>query len=171
MSLYESLKKARKPLMYIKLINDAFEALNESPFLTENDKKDIKYKKLLKIYNTLKDVDITELIKLEKEKESKIYKQAIQKFMNYEVDSIRIKGKKDILRLSQNGKFIEASQSVKIPLDEAKEFYTKIKNNENIIGTKISNYIVNSFNGSLKVGCHEIAIDTVNLMGELILTI
>ena len=73
---------------------------------------------------------------------------------------------KDFLRLTET--HVETSQSVKVPILEAKRLLKLIELNK-IRGAKVDDkYIVNSFNEFLNVGCHSISIKEINYIKNLI---
>ena len=67
---------------------------------------------------------------------------------------------KDFIDKAKN--IIETSQGVKIPIQEGKRLL-KLIDLKKIVGARIDNkYIVNAFNGLLKVGCHNIELKEIN---------
>jgi len=174
---YTSLLKARKPEKYINTIVCKFESLISYPLFDKKLKKTDKFKEIQKIYKSVSKPELLAKAKeAQKANEAKAKKIAqaklkvdLEKFENYEIDYI--KNDEDFLRISQDGTRIETSQSVKVAVDDAKLLYTMIKAGRDIKGHRISNYTVISINGHLKIGCHNINMDSVKKVGEKILTL
>lgn len=142
------------------------------------NKSDYKYKKIVKIADSLLTPDAIEKIKAkgkkdalkQKAKDKRELKIKLDKFNAYKIDRFKI-GKFDYLRLSQNGKFVETSQNIRIEKSEAQRLYFSIKNNFNIIGNKIGYYTVNKIdNKALTIGCHKICIKSVQKVGQLLIS-
>lgn len=72
--------------------------------------------------------------------------------------------KESYLRI--NGDHVETTLGVKVPIKEAKILYLLIKNGRDIKGHQIGQYTVISINGTLKIGCHSINMESVNEVGE-----
>jgi hypothetical protein len=185
------LAKSRKGETYIDIINKLEKGLTKwVKFCKENkikkehfskynfvvNKSDYKYKKIVKIANSLLTPDAIEKIKAkgkkdaikQKAKDKKDLKIKLDKFNTYKIDRFKI-GEFDYLRLSQNGQFVETSQNIRIEKSDAQRLYFSIKNNFNIIGNKIGYYIVNKIdNKALTIGCHKICIKSVQKVGLLI---
>lgn len=173
----EKLANARKPEIYINQIIGLFDSLNE--FIKyrkdKNIPKDIRYKEIKAIVKALNVDSVQYQQKLadakkkdqaaKKRKEAKQIKEALTKWYNYEVNSFRI-GDTDYLRLSLDGENVETSQYFKVSIDEARTLYQLICKGVDITGHRISNYIVNSINGRLKIGCHNIDMDSVHKVGK-----
>jgi hypothetical protein len=179
LSLKDKLATARKPENYINEILSLFDSLNEFIQYTKNKNipKDVRYKEIKKIVKAIQDQPQEYKDKLaaakkkedqaKKRKEAKRIKEALTKFYNYEVNSFRV-GDTDYLRLSKDGECVETSQYVKVSVDEARTLYKAICNGVDIRGHRISNYTVNSINGTLKIGCHNINMESVHKVGKLI---
>jgi hypothetical protein len=175
----DKLTNARKPEIYINQILGVFDSLNEFIQYTKNKNipKDVRYKEIKKIVKAIQDQPQEYKDKLaaakkkaelaKKRKEQKQIKETLTKFYNYEVNSFRI-GDTDYLRLSRDGECVETSQYVKVSVDEARTLYKAICNGVDIRGHRISNYTVNSINGTLKIGCHNINMESVHKVGKLI---
>ena len=185
------LAKSRKGEIYIDIINKLEKGLTKwVKFCKENkikkehfykynyvvNKSDYKYKKIVKIANSLLTPEAIEKIKAKGKKESikqkakdkKELKNKIDKFNTYKIDRFKI-GEFDYLRLSENGEFVETSQSIRIEKSEAKNLYFAIKNKIDIRGQKIGYYTINKIdNKALTVGCHKICIKSVQKVGLLI---
>lgn len=94
--------------------------------------------------------------------------ERIEKFYNYETNYIS--GLEcDLLRVSKCGAFVETSQRVLIPMQEAQRYYKLLKSGANMRGEKIAQYITKSFNDTLNIGCHKIEKQEAGRIGELIL--
>ena len=177
LSLQGKLANARKPENYINSILSLWDSLNEyvKYIKSKNIPKDTRYKAIKAIVKHLNVDSVQYQQKLadakkkdeaaKKRKEAKQIKEALTKWYNYEVNSFRI-GDTDFLRLSQDGSTVETSQHVKVSTDEARTLYKAICNDVDIVGHRISNYIVNSINGRLKIGCHNIDMDSVHKVGK-----
>ena len=177
LSLQGKLANARKPENYINGILSLWDSLNEyvKHIKSKNIPKDTRYKAIKAIVKHLNVDSVQYQQKLadakkkdeaaKKRKDAKQIKEALTKFYNYEVNSFRI-GDTDYLRLSQDGSSVETSQHVKVSTEEARTLYKAICNDVDIVGHRISNYIVNSINGRLKIGCHNIDMDSVHKVGK-----
>lgn len=177
LALKDRLAKAKKPEKYINEMLSLWTSLNEFIKYTKNKNtiKDDRYKNIKRIIKAIQDKPqeyqqkLAEAKKKEelmrKRSEEKQIKETLSKFYNYEVHSFRI-GDKDYLRISQDGSNVETSQYVKVSIDEAKTLYQLICKGVDIKGHRISNYIVNSINGTLKIGCHNIDMDSVHKVGK-----
>ena len=185
------LAKSRKSEIYIDIINKLEKGLTKwVKFCKENkikkeyfskynfvvNKSNYKYKKIVKISNSLLTPEAIEKIKQkgkkeaikQKAKDKKELKTKLDKFNAYKIDRFKI-GQFDYLRLSQNGKFVETSQNVRIEKSEAKKLYFAIKKKVDIRGQKIGYYRINKIdNKALTVGCHKICIKSVQKVGLLI---
>tara|TARA_R110002073_G_scaffold91354_1_gene215089 strand:- start:315 stop:1175 length:861 start_codon:yes stop_codon:yes gene_type:complete len=178
---------ARKPELYINTILQAIGCIHmwaayckENKFINEYRlmPSNTRLKKLQKISRDLLTPDYlakikakgkTDSIKL-KAKNKKELKIKLIEFNTYKISRFNI-GDFDYLRLSENGLFVETSQNIKIDLNDARKLYIAIKRNIDITGYKIGYYTVNSINGTLKVGCHNIDIKSVHSVGEQILNL
>jgi hypothetical protein len=177
LSLNDKLATARKPENYINQILSLWDSLNEYIKYTKNKNtpKDDRYKEIKRIVKAIQSQPQEYQQKLaeakkkqelaKQRKEAKQIKDTLSKFYNYEVHTFRI-GEKDYLRISQDGSNVETSQHVKVSIDEARTLYQLICKGVDIAGHRISNYIVNSINGTLKIGCHNIDMDSVHKVGK-----
>lgn len=177
LSLQSKLAAARKPEVYINSILSLWDSLNEyvKYIKSKNIPKDPRYKEIKRIVKAIQSQPQEYQQKLadakkkdeaaKKRKEAKQIKEALTKFYNYEINSFRI-GDTDYLRLSQDGENVETSQYVKVSIDEARTLYQLICKGVDITGHRISNYIVNSINGRLKIGCHNIDMNSVHKIGK-----
>lgn len=187
------LAKARKPEIYISNITKLESnftkwveyckenKIKKRPFQIFDyaiNKSDYKYKKIVKIANTLLTPEAIEKIKAkgkkdaikQKAKDKRELKIKLDKFNSYKIDRFKI-GEFDYLRLSQNGKFVETSQNIRIEKNEAKKLYFAIKKKLDIRGQKIGYYRVNKIdNKALTVGCHKICIKSVNKVGQILIS-
>lgn len=77
----------------------------------------------------------------------------------------------DFIRLSKDLQNVETTQNVKIPVKDAVKLYKAILGKQDIKGYNINGYTVISINGTLKIGCHNINMDSVNKIGQKILEI
>ena len=187
----KKLSKANKPEIYISNITKLESNLTKwVDYCKENkikkehfyrynfvvNKSDYKYKKIVKIANSLLTPEAIEKIKAkgkkeaikQKAKDKRELKTKLDKFNAYEIDRFKI-GQFDYLRLSQNGQFVETSQHIRIEKNEAKKLYFAIKNKIDIRGQKIGYYTINKIDSkALTVGCHKICIKSVQKIGLLI---
>jgi len=181
----KKLSKAKKPEIYISNITKLESNLskwvdyckaNKVTHKYKVNKSNYKYKKIVKIANSLLTAETIEKLKAkgkkdaikQKAKEKRELKIKLDKFNTYKIDRFKI-GEFDYLRLSQNGQFVETSQNIRIEKSDAERLYFSIKNNFNIIGNKIGHYTVNKIdNKALTVGCHKICINSVKKVGQLI---
>jgi hypothetical protein len=182
----KKLTRARKPEMYINRINYLFEKYVE---FAEYKRKKLKLgKRYFSAYANDKFKEVRSLVKqLEKEngleslqefqrketkkrkaREAKEIKKNLVKFLNYEINSFRI-GEEDFLRLSQDGEKVETTQGVKVFVNSAKILYKMILAGQDIKGHRIDGFTVTSINGTLKIGCHNINMESVHKVGKQIM--
>ena len=179
----KSLINARKPELYINTILQAIGRLNKWAAYCKENKFTSKYrllpsdstlKKLRKISSDLLTPDYLAKIKAKgkidaiklKAKNAKELKTKLIEFNNYEINRFNI-GEFDYLRISENGLFVETSQSIKIDLLGAKKLYIAIKRKVNIEGEKIGYYTINKIDSkALTIGCHKIDLKSVISVGE-----
>jgi len=125
------------------------------------DLKNSFYSNLDNLQETIKDQQ-----KRQKEKENNAIKENLIKWKNNEINYFKNKTGKDYLRL--NGENIQTSQNVRISINEAKRLLQLI-DAKNIIGQRVDErFIVKSFDNILKVGCHNIDINEINYIKNLI---
>jgi hypothetical protein len=171
------LARANKPALYINPIIYLFGKLNEYLKYTKGltaAKKTKEYKYILSVINSLEnnsdDFKANLLLasnvakKKQAAKDKKDIKMALIKFNTYKSNSFRI-GNYDYLRISHDGLKVETSQGVKIDVKECKLLYKMIVAKKDIRGYRIGYYNVTSINGTLKIGCHNINIDSVHSVG------
>ena len=176
-SQYEKLLKAKKPIIYISNIIRKFDLFNEYPKnKSKNITSDIRYKEIKKIFEIVHNLSnnldtfketTKQLQDKEQKKQRAILNKSIKNFETYK--SNFIKGDQDFLRISECGEYVETSQQVKVTIQDAKILYTMIKNKKEIRGYNIGGYIVTSINGTLKIGCHKINMQSVKKIGEKII--
>ena len=175
----KSLARAKKPELYIFPILKLWESLNEFLEYTKAKKykSNPKYKEIKSIVKALSNnpEDYKEKLKIASEKAAKAQKREdakelkvnLSKFNSYEIDYFRV-GKEDFLRLSKDGTKVETSQRVSVKRENAKALYEMIKKGVDIKGKHIEHYTVTSINGTLKIGCHNINIDSMHKIGSLL---
>ncbi|MFN5417946.1 MAG: hypothetical protein ACK5B9_12885 [Flavobacteriia bacterium] len=172
---FDKLGKAKKPENYIIPIINKFESLQEFLKLYKkvNDLKSDKFKEIKKIYSSLKKDEskflesIKQAEKKKAAKELKKFNEDLQKFFNYEINTIYKNNlKEDYLRISEDRTQIETTQNVKIDVLSALNLYRMIEAGKDIKGYRISNYTVISLNGHLKVGCHNINVKNMHEIGK-----
>ena len=173
----DKIANARDKSKYVVTINDKFDRLTE--WIDYSKSKELKktdaYKKIKKIVDSIKKENFEKFVEKQKEVEkrrrlaekNKVEKM-LQDFLNYKIHSFRLGGT-DYLRLSADEKYVETNQSVRIEVEHAKILYLKIKNNEPVRGHRIGNYVVNSLDNELTIGCHNINMKSVREIGEKIL--
>lgn len=173
----DKIANARDKSKYVVAINDKFDRLTE--WIDYSKSKELKktdvYKKIKKIVDSVKDENFDKFVEKQKEAEKKRrlaeknkVEKMLQDFLNYKIHSFRL-GRTDYLRLSADEKYVETNQSVRIEVEHAKILYLKIKNNEPVRGHRIGNYVVNSLDNELTIGCHNINMKSVKEIGERIL--
>ena len=172
------LANARKPAIYISNIKSIYSTLIEfytyKKQLTKlKSTKEFRYiKKVIDSLENFTDYKeslkaIQKATKLRKEKE---VNKKLKEFYTYEINTFRI-GSKDFLRLSKDKTNVETSQGIKVSVTDSKRLYLMIKKNIDIKGYKIGHYTVNSINGTLKIGCHNIDINSVHKVGKQIINL
>lgn len=172
---YGKLLNARKKELYLPEILRSYEFFINSPFFTINDKKDIRFKELTRIYNSISSPENIEAAKIAAKKalakqqriEAAKLKIDLKKFEAYEINSIYGQSE-DYLRISQDRQSIETSQYVKVSIEAAKSLYNAIVNKQDIKGYKVDNYTVISLNGALTIGCHKINLKSMHKVGKII---
>ena len=182
--LKDKLARARKPEGYINQMLYLWDSINE--FAEWECKEKNIFKKDYILYSTDKYNEIKRIItalnsgseeyklklakvakeqaKAQKIKDTKALKESLIKFNEYKINSFRI-GNEDFLRLSKDLKSVETSQGVTVAREEALQLYKAIKLGIDIKGYRIGYYTVNSINGTLKIGCHSINIESMHLIG------
>ena len=189
----KKLSKANKPEIYISNITKLESNLSKwVEYCKENkikkehfskynfvvNKSDYKYKKIVKISNSLLTPDALEKIKAkgkkeainQKAKDKRELKTKLDKFNSYKIDRFKI-GEFDYLRLSENKQFVETSQNIRIEKSDAQRLYFAIKKKIDIKGQKIGYYTINKIdNKALTVGCHKICIKSVKKVGQLLIS-
>lgn len=178
-SAKNSLANARKPELYINPILRLWSKLNE--FLeyskAKKYKSNKKYKEIKAIVTALNNnsedfkeelkIASVKLAKAQKRKDKIELKDKLEKFNNYEINFFRV-GNEDFLRLSKDGESVETSQHVSVKRENAKMLYQMIERGIEIKGKHIENYTVTSINGTLKIGCHSINIESMHKVGKLL---
>jgi len=185
-----NLGKARKPQIYLYSIFSLFNELNEWIEYTKSNKIKNKYvvkkstSKYIELKNIVKELkenyntflsNLKESEKIAKEtkrkKEVEQLKTSLDKFNSYKTNFFRI-GNFDYLRLSKDNTNVETSQGIKIEISEAKKLYLAIQNEIDIVGYKLGYYTINNINSkSLKAGCHNICIKSIQQIGNKLLTL
>ena len=172
--LETKLLRARKPLIYI---NGAKEILaNYTLYLEFMHGKAKISSKVAKAYAPFQ-LDSDELKALQDKDSERRKKEAqrqkekldfdIRAFLNYELNYLNSYKISDAyVRISKDGKTIETSKGVKVPVREAKILYDKIVRGEDIKGFKIDHYTVIGLNGTLKIGCHNINLENMHEVGK-----
>ena len=151
----------KKYIEFIEYTNKEISILNK-----ESHEKIIALKD--SFYNDFDNLEqeIKEQQKRQKEKEKQAIKENLIKWKSNEINYFRNNTGKDFLRL--NSENIETSQGVKIPITEAKRLL-KLIDTKNIIGQRVDErFVVRSFDNILKVGCHNIDINEINYIKNLI---
>lgn len=181
-SLKDKLATARKPEKYINEILSLWQSINE--YIDYRKDKLTKtldnYKEIKRIVKALQSDSTQYKEKLaiakrieeqtKKRKEAEQIKNLLVLFNEYKINSFRV-GDKDYLRMSLDGEKIETSQGVKIYVSEASKLYKMMCNGIDIKGHRIGGYTVTSINGTLKIGCHNIDMDSVHNVGKQLISI
>lgn len=152
---------------YTTTINNLFE--NYFKYVDyKKPKKSKEHRQIVKLYNdwftsteNLLEV-VKEQTKKDKEKKLREVKKKLKKWRTFETNWLSNQTGKDFLRIDKANNVIETSQGVKIPIKEGKRLL-KLIDLKQIVGARVDNkYIVNAFNGLLKVGCHNIELKEIN---------
>lgn len=140
------------------------------------DKRKAGYKSILRIVNQVKNnvSDYKEVLKVEalkklkkrRKEENKRLKENLLKFNSRKIHYFS--SEYAYLRINPNSQNIETSQGANVPIKEAKILFKMIQAKKDIKGFKIGYYTVISINGSLKIGCHNIDMSSVNEIGKLL---
>lgn len=147
----------------VSLIDEANEYINQIETIYKGLNTSEQAEQLAEI----KANDITQR-KERAEKEQAKKAEQIEKFYNYEASYIGGLDC-DLLRVSKCGEYIQTSQRVEIPMQEAQRYYKLLKSGANMRGQKISQYVTKSFSEALNIGCHKIDKQEAERIGELIL--
>ena len=173
-SLVNKLSKANKKELYTMPILSHYDELNKYLEYTKTKtqiSKTKEYKYIKKIALSIeKDMPVLmEALKIRQIKEAK--KEAIKiaaklvDFRNHKTNYV--KSKLDYLRLSIDKTCIETSQGVKIEIKEAKILNSLISKGKDINGFKLGYYtVIGLANNILKVGCHNIELNEINLISK-----
>jgi hypothetical protein len=177
------LATARKPEIYISNILSKWNSLNEyisfrgwKKYSNTDEQK--KFKELAKLVNLLqadggqdkiKEYELKKLNKIKLENKKKTEKQ-LNDFLSHKINWFRV-GNEDYIRISIDKEYIETSQGVKVPIDSARVLYKMILSGKEVSGVRIENYTVNSLNGHLVIGCHQINIKNMHNIGKQIINI
>jgi hypothetical protein len=115
---------------------------------------------------------------LKRKKIAKAKKESIKKakeklklWMNNEIDHLpwySFDSNKVYLRYNKETEKIESSKGAKVPIKEAKVLFKLMRNGKDIKGFKIGSFTVISYNGTLKIGCHEIEQDEIQRMTKVL---
>jgi hypothetical protein len=194
---FSKLAHARKPEKYIAEIAYLYERFVESCnilggvlyanrfdgsyFVKPLEEKNVHIDYMREIYEGLNTSEQAERLaqikqgdklarKEQAEREQQRKAEQIEKFYNYEISYISGL-ENELLRLSNCGNYVETSQRAEIPLNEAQRYYKLLKSGANMRGQKIAQYITNSFDEVLQIGCHKIDKQEANRIGELILNL
>jgi hypothetical protein len=194
---FVKLALARKPEKYISEIIYLYEgfvkscnklggvlkenALNVSYSVEPLDETNERIKEMRDIYEGLNTREQSEKLAQIKETDKRLRKERaereqqrkaeqVEKFYNYETNYISGL-ENELLRLSKCGEYIETSQRVEIPIQEAQRYYKLLKSGVNMRGQKIAQYITKSFDEVLQIGCHKIEHKEAQRIGELILNV
>lgn len=163
---------------YLKNGIDLFEKYMQYP----NDHTNEVHNDIVDLHNKFLSFDI-EAIQIECEaKKTKAAKRIpkglehyVKKFKKYKTQRIQFRLSGNImlsyLRISQDGKYVETSQRVKIPIEDARQVYLAITDKTYEV-TKIGGFTVNEISDDfLKVGCHTIEMSEVHSIGKQLISI
>ena len=167
-NLFKLLSRTRlKADYYTNTINNLFKNYFEYVDF-KKPKKSKEHRQIVKLYKDFTDNAenllevVKEQTKKDKEKKLKEVKKKLKKWRTFETSYLNNQTGKDFLRIDKANNIIETSQGVKIPIQEGKRLL-KLIDLKKIVGARIDNkYIVNAFNGLLKVGCHNIELKEIN---------
>lgn len=175
--LLMKLSKAKKPELYINEAKSLYakfveywEFIGQTPELKEDIEAQMGVFNGANYNEYLQGVEERTRLRNEEiaRKNAEIFKESLQRFYEYKQNYI-YNSLEDFLRISQDSTHVETSQGVRIPIDKAKALYILIKAGRDKKGYDINGYTVISINGVLKVGCHNININSVKEVGEKIL--
>jgi len=167
-NLFKLLSRTRlKADYYTNTINNLFR--NYFKYVDyKKPKKSKEHRQIVKLYKdfTENSENLLEVVKeqtrKDKEKKLKEVKNKLKKWRKFETNWLSNQTGKDFLRIDKANNIIETSQGVKIPIEEGKRLL-KLIDLKKIVGARVDNkYIVNAFNGLLKVGCHKIELKEIN---------
>ena len=182
--LLPKLAKAKKPGLYTSEILSLWDSLNEYLEYTKANKyKSNPEYKFIKL--AVKNINLQPIefkAKLEKQAKAKAKAEKKQKTIQlqncligfysykYGYDTFR-HGNFDYLRISKDKTKVETSQGVKVKVSDAIKLYKLIQLGQDVKGYKIDYYTVISVNGTLKIGCHNINMESVHKIGNELLTL
>ena len=164
-SLYEKLGKAKKPLTYIDAIKAKFNGLVTYPLFDKVYHNPERFVEIREIYDNVCSMDTTELrAKIVEQNKAKDLKR-VQDFLNFETDYLI----RDFDLIRVKGEIVETSQGVKVSKEVVKSLYERLKNKDNVVGSKVSDYtVIANNNGVIKIGCHNLRIsENVNILETL----
>jgi hypothetical protein len=183
-TLATKLQNARKPEMYISSAESLYKSWNDYNLWRNSEGNQINaiagIKTIINVFRGSKYSEYLaekdKAIKLaEKQRElnaKKEFKVKLKKFFNFELSTVY--GTEDFCRISQDQKFVETSQGVKIPIAPAKMLYKMILEKRDIKGYilkgQYSDYTVIGLNGVLKIGCHKINTKNMHEVGKKLLS-
>ncbi len=167
-NLFKLLSRTRlKADYYTTTINNLFKSYFEYMDF-KKPKKSKEHRQIVKLYKDFTEnaENLLEVVKeqtrKDKEKKLREVKKKLKKWRTFETNWLSNQTGKDFLRIDKANNIIETSQGVKIPIEEGKRLL-KLIDLKQIVGARIDNkYIVNAFNGLLKVGCHNIELKEIN---------
>lgn len=116
-----------------------------------------KIEELSNEFNSIVDSDsIKELQMIEKEKMIEKERKAIESFLNFDTNFIRLDF--DVLRINEQN--IETSQGVKISIEQGLKLAQLLKTGECLDNRHFLNYTIHDHKkNSIKIGCHNFKID------------
>ena len=167
-NLLKLLSRTRlKASYYTTTINNLFK--NYFKYVDyKKPKKSKEHRQIVKLYKdfTENSENLLEVVKeqtrKDKEKKLRDLNKKLKKWRAFETNWLSNQTGKDFLRIDKANNIIQTSQGVKIPIEEGKRLL-KLIDLKQIVGARVDNkYIVNAFNGLLKVGCHNIDLKEIN---------
>jgi len=157
---FNLLPTARKKEKYI---NEIVKSYNNLKAWDKFDKKSQQWKEIKSMYRKVSSVNLDDFLAAEKKKKQKAQDVKLQKFFNFEVN--RVNGSVDYLRI--NGDFVETTQQIRIPREDAKALYKAIVAGVDVTGRKINYYTINKVDKSyLTAGCHKISMKNIKEIGK-----
>jgi cell fate (sporulation/competence/biofilm development) regulator YlbF (YheA/YmcA/DUF963 family) len=163
-NLQDKLAKAKKPVKYIELAQRIISDHKEGQKLFADNSE--YYKIALKEFKELEAffISVIDSDKMKAYKEQQknlelinlhLYKNAFKSYEAFGKYRNLCKTKIDFIRISICGNFIETSQNVTIPIDEALRVYKALNMGIDIRGEKIQGYLIREVTDSqIKIGCH-----------------
>lgn len=162
--------KARKPWMYINealgLIDSHKQAQTLWPNVANQIKATEELAELTQFFEGSQDSEALQKAKTrEQEKRAKNAELFKHAFYSYEpFGELRRKAQLnyDLVRISENGLYLETSQDVKVEISAAKALLRAYKSGVDVVGQKIDYYQIRAIQGDrVLIGCHNLKISEI----------